>query len=78
MESFDVIEWLEDGLKKDKWLFLIDSGMVLWLYIICIFIFIIDWNIFRLIMVFGICFRLINFWIKFLGKYDVNYLIKYV
>lgn len=42
MESFDVIEWLEDGLKKDKWLFLIDSGMVLWLYIICIFIFIID------------------------------------
>lgn len=32
MESFDDTEWLEDGLKKDKWLFLTDSGMVLWLY----------------------------------------------
>lgn len=28
MESFDVIEWLEDGLKKDKCLFLIDSVLL--------------------------------------------------
>lgn len=34
VESFDATEWLEDGLKKDKWLFLTDSGMVLWLYIL--------------------------------------------
>lgn len=34
MESFDVIEWLEDGLKKDKWLFLIDSVLLkrVWCY----------------------------------------------
>lgn len=78
VESFDATEWLEDGLKKDKWLFLTDSGMVLWLYITCTLTFITDWNIFRLIMVPGVCLRLINSWIKPLGKYDVNYSIKYV
>lgn len=34
VESFDATEWLEDGLKKDKWLFSTDSVLLkrVWCY----------------------------------------------